>query len=162
MNVRDDLPPVYPSIDNCLDDMPKVLVKHRFQASAADAWRKLGRFSAIADWQSLVESCVSEEREDGFYRVMLMKDCSMFTERLEAFSHAARYLSYSIISGPLPIKNYVSDFMIIPNGSHSGQCDLVWRAWYDVPATSDSARIKSELEELFGNGIIGMCRLLEK
>ncbi len=136
---------------------PKVVIHHHFGASAAHAWSKFGRFSAIADWQSLVAWCKSEERADGFYRVMAMHDGSEFVERLETFSHPERFFSYSIISGPLPIKNYLSDFKIIPNGE---ECDLLWRAWYDVPAGADSQQIKSDLEGLFNNGINGMLTLL--
>lgn len=136
---------------------PKVVMHYHFAASAARAWSKLGRFSAIADWQSLVASCQSEERADGFYRVMTMHDASVFVERLETFSHPERFFSYSIISGPLPIKNYLSDFKIIPNGD---ECDLLWRAWYDVPPGADSQQIKSDLEGLFNNGIDGMLTLL--
>lgn len=136
---------------------PKVVIHHHFAVTADDAWSKLGRFSAIADWQSLVASCQSEERADGFYRVMAMQDASVFVERLETFSHPERFFSYSIISGPLPIKNYLSDFQIIPNGD---ECDLQWRAWYDVPPEMDSQQIKSDLEGLFSNGINGMLTLL--
>lgn len=136
---------------------PKVVIEYPFEVDADRAWEKLGRFGSIAEWQALVRSCAIEERQDGIYRILVMKDETVFIERLETFSHKERSFSYSIKSGPLPITDYLSELRIIPNGRCS---TLLWRAWYSVPAAGNQNQIKSDLEALFQNGIKGMLPLL--
>lgn len=136
----------------------QVTIEHRFPIAADTAWRALGRFCSIADWQSLVDSCVTDERQDGIYRTLVMKDKSVFVERLDEYSSKALSFTYSIKSGPLPVTNYRAELRFVPAGA--GQTRLVWRAWYSVPAGADARRIASDLKGLFANGIDGMDAVL--
>jgi hypothetical protein len=136
----------------------KVTVEHKFDAPVDTTWGKLGRFCAIAEWQSLVASCVVEERQDGIYRIVGMHDHTSFTERLEEYSHGDHAFTYTIKSGPLPIKDYRSEFRLIQVGDR--QTRLVWKAWYTVPAGVDEKAVASNLRQLFANGIKGMTPLL--
>lgn len=146
------------AVANAPDIEPaQVTINYQFDVSADHAWSKLGRFSSIAEWQNLVSSCAVNEREDGIYRVVVMKNDAVYIERLESFSHAERSFSYSIKSGPLPITDYRSELKIIPDGVHS---TLIWRAWYTVPPDGDAIKIKTDLVALFQNGINGMLALL--
>lgn len=137
---------------------PKVTIEHRFAVPAEVAWRALGRFCSISEWQSLVADCVVEERRDGIYRIVGMRDGSSFTERLEEYSIANRTFTYSITTGPLPITDYRSEFRLIPAGA--GQTRLVWKAWYSVPPGGREEVIANDLKALFSNGIKGMATLL--
>lgn len=141
---------------------PQVHVAHVFAMPADAVWKKLGRFCGIAEWQSLVASCLTQERSDGFYRVVVMKDHTAYTERLERFSHDDRSFRYSIVQGPLSVNGYVSDFRILPMGD--GRSRLVWRAWYDTPRSAsgsvNDAQIANTIEGLYRNGIKGMSALL--
>lgn len=137
---------------------PKVTIEHSFAVPADVAWRALGRFCSISEWQSLVANCVVEERRDGIYRIVGMRDSSSFAERLEEYSIANRTFTYSITTGPLPITDYRSEFRLISAGA--GQTRLVWKAWYSVPPGGREEVIASDLKALFGNGIKGMTALL--
>ncbi|WP_200916157.1 SRPBCC family protein [Jeongeupia sp. HS-3] len=138
-------------------DQPKIVLEQKFDVSAEKAWGKIGTFCSIEHWQSLVRDCLVEERSDGIYRVVVMKNDSAYTERLETFSQSDRSFSYSILSGPLPVNQYRSELKIESRGNES---KLIWRAWYTVPEQGDSQKIKSDLEALFRNGIKGMSILL--
>ena len=135
-----------------------VTIEHVFPVSADAAWKELGRFSSIADWQSLVAKCIVNERKDGIYRTVVMRDKSVFVERLEEYSSSERRFAYSIQSGPLQIDNYRSELRFVPVGTN--QTRLVWRAWYVVRADGDATRIASNLNALFANGIKGMAVVL--
>lgn len=137
---------------------PRVTVEQRFERDALAVWQALGPFCSIARWQSLVAGCLTEERVDGFYRVVVMKDHTAFTERLEAFSHDEHFLRYSITAGPLPIQNYLSELRIVADGPQRSR--LVWRAWYDTPPGLDAAAFAGQLEALFRNGTQGMQTLV--
>lgn len=137
---------------------PKVTIEHRFPISADAAWKELGRFCSIAEWQSLVGSCVVDERKEGIYRTIVMKDSSVFVEKLEEYSTGERSLAYTIKAGPLPITDYRSELRFVPAGAN--ETKLVWRAWYAVPQGGDAARIATDLQGLFANGIKGMESVL--
>ena len=136
----------------------KVRIEHEFAQNADVVWQRLGRFCGITEWQSLVASCLVEERKDGFYRVVVMKDNSAYTERLEHFSHPERAFQYAIVSGPLPVTGYVSRLQILPVDEQ--RATLVWQAWYDQPRHA-AATVASNLEALYRNGIRGMDALLD-
>lgn len=136
---------------------PKVRVEHVFNQSADIVWNRLGRFCGITQWQSLVDSCLVEERADGFYRVVVMKDNTAYTERLERFSHPQRTFEYAIVNGPLPVTGYVSRFEIVPIDNDHAR--LIWQAWYDQPDKAPTT-VASQLSALYRNGITGMSTLL--
>lgn len=136
---------------------PKVRVEHVFNQNADIVWNQLGRFCGITQWQSLVESCLVEERSDGFYRVVVMKDNTAYTERLERFSHPQRTFEYAIVNGPLPVTGYVSRFEIVPVDNDHAR--LIWQAWYDQPDKAP-AEVAKQLSALYRNGITGMSILL--
>lgn len=136
----------------------KVTIEHRFPIAAEAAWKELGRFCSIAEWQSQVGSCAVDERKEGIFRTILMKDGSQFVEKLEEYSSQARSFAYTIKSGPLPIADYRSELRFEPLGANETR--LVWRAWYSVPQGGDAARIASDLKGLFANGIKGMQSVL--
>jgi hypothetical protein len=138
---------------------PVVVVEHVFEHDIDTTWGRLGRFGGIAEWQSLVAGCHVEERYNGIYRVVSLHDGTAFTERLESYSHADRCFSYSILSGPLPVTDYVTHLRFSPLGRNRSR--LVWRTWYTVPSGGDPVAIAQSLEAMFRNGIVGMSRLLE-
>ena len=138
---------------------PAVVVEHVFEHDIDKTWRRLGRFGGIPEWQSQVADCHVEERRDGIYRVVAMRDGTAFTERLESYSHADRYFSYSILSGPLPVTNYLTQLCFSPAGAERSL--LVWTTWYSVLPGGNSIAIARSLEALFRNGIVGMSGLLE-
>lgn len=138
---------------------PQVSVEHVFDMSADTVWKQLGRFCSIAQWQSLVASCLTEERADGFYRVVVMKDHTAYTERLEGYSQEERSFRYSILQGPLAVNGYVSDFQVLP--LDDGRSRLVWRSWYETPASVNGPEVAKTIEGLYRNGIRGMTALLQ-
>lgn len=138
---------------------PQVLVEHVFSHDADKTWSRLGRFCSIAEWQSLVAGCVVDERRDGLYRTVVMRNDTTYVERLERFSNQERKLGYSIVSGPLPVKSYVSELQVVPLDAKRSR--LVWQAWYDAPSSSvEATTVKTDLTALFRNGIQGMERVL--
>jgi hypothetical protein len=139
-------------------EAPQVRIEHTFALGADAVWARLGRFCSIAEWQSLVAGCVVDERRDGIHRTVVMRNDTAYVERLERFSHEERRLAYSILSGPLPVRRYVSELQVLPVDARHSR--LVWQAWYEVPAGTEAAAVARDLSALFRNGIQGMERLL--
>jgi hypothetical protein len=139
-------------------EAPQVRIEHTFALGADAVWARLGRFCSIAEWQSLVAGCVVDERRDGIHRTVVMRNDTAYVERLERFSHEERRLAYSILSGPLPVRRYVSELQVLPVDAKRSL--LVWQAWYEGPAGTEAAAVARDLSGLFRNGIQGMERLL--
>lgn len=134
----------------------QVVVEHVFPVSGKSLWRLLSRFCSIEEWQDLVQDCVIDERQDGIYRTVVMKDATAFVERLESLSHDQMNFRYSIKSGPLDVENYQSYLQVVAiDDSHA---KLSWTAQYEIKRSDQD--ITSGLEKLFRNGISGMETIL--
>lgn len=136
----------------------KVLVEHTFSSSAPEVWAQIGQFCSIKYWQSFVSECFVEQRQDGIYRVVVMKNNDAFVERLESYSNEKMSIKYSISSGPLDINNYQSELKLISEGKEKTRIE--WRAWYNQQDTEGNEQMGHVLAGLFENGIKGMDTLL--
>lgn len=138
----------------------KVLVEHIFPYQPRDVWAAIGQFCSIKKWQSFVEDCFIEQRFDGIYRVVIMKDSDAFIERLEEYSEENMSLTYSILKGPLEVKGYRSELKV--KGEGAEKTKLEWRAWYEDEGVGiKKIETSSLLEGLFKNGITGMHSIIE-
>ncbi|MFT5593770.1 MAG: hypothetical protein ACI8SR_002156 [Oceanicoccus sp.] len=106
----------------------KVLVEHIFPYQPRDVWAVIGQFCSIKEWQSFVEDCFIEQRTDGIYRVVIMKDSNAFIERLEEYSEENMSLTYRILKGPLEVKGYRSELKVEVEGPEKTK--LEWKTWY--------------------------------
>jgi hypothetical protein len=135
-----------------------VQVEHRLNASADRAWRTLGRFCALAAWQSVVAGCDVVERDNGIVRTVVMQDHTVFVERLEEFSDATRRFSYSMISGPVAVQDYHATFWIRSSADPAAST-LSLQARFRAPRVAGAA-IAGQLKQLFDNGLRGIDAVL--
>ena len=77
-------------------------------AGVDDVWGYAGDFCAIATWHPAVETCEIAEEDAVTYRMLTLGDGAQLKERNDG--ETANGYSYSIIEGPLPVKNYSSTF----------------------------------------------------
>ena len=77
-------------------------------AGIGDVWGYAGDFCAIATWHPAVETCEITEEEGATYRILALGDGAQLTERHDG--ETATGYSYTIIEGPLPVKDYSSTF----------------------------------------------------
>jgi Polyketide cyclase / dehydrase and lipid transport len=137
--------------------MPRVLESQVLSVTADHAWGEIGTFCSVSRWQSSVARCSVEESDEGIVRTVIMKDNSAYVEKLESFSNASRSMSYSIISGPIQVKNYIAEITIDPEGPNAR---VTISAWYEVSPGADAVAIERTLSLLFCDGLKGMSILL--
>ena len=77
-------------------------------AGLDDVWGYAGDFCAIATWHPAVETCEIAEEDAVTYRMLTLGDGAQLKERHDG--DMANGYSYTIIEGPLPVKNYSSTF----------------------------------------------------
>ncbi|QXI36769.1 SRPBCC family protein [Pseudomonas xantholysinigenes] len=89
-----------------------------FIETAIDAdrvWQLIGGFDALPDWLPFIpESALSE---GGRVRTLKSVDGDTIIERLLDYNEAGRRYSYTILSGPAPVRDYQSTLRVVAAGS---------------------------------------------
>ena len=83
----------------------QVKVSDTIAAPVDDVWRLASDFGGVADIMDAIESCETEGEGVGMLRKLPVGGGTV-VERLEELDDASHHLTYSIISGPLPFKDY--------------------------------------------------------
>lgn len=90
--------------------MPKVFVSTVINAPIERVWRLASDFNGLPAWMPGMKDSVIEpgktEKEIGAVRKLSMAGTKdLLRERLEALSPEDYLISYSVLEGPLPVKN---------------------------------------------------------
>ena len=122
-------------------------IKGSSTASADAVWTKIGDFCGIAKWHPAIEKCVLSS--DGKERTLSLKGGGTIVEKQEKRDDAAHSYTYSIVSGPLPVTNYMSTISVAAAGTGS---TITWSGKYDAKGASD-ADAKKTIDGVYQGGI---------
>jgi Polyketide cyclase / dehydrase and lipid transport len=122
-------------------------IKGSSTASADAVWAKIGDFCGIAKWHPAIEKCVLSA--DGKERTLSLKGGGTVVEKLEKRDDAAHSYTYSIVSGPLPVTNYMSTISVAAAGTGS---TITWSGKYDAKGASD-ADAKKTMDGVYQGGV---------
>jgi uncharacterized protein YndB with AHSA1/START domain len=99
--------------------MPKVLVSTIINAPIERVWRTIGDFNGLPAWMpGMRDSSIEDGKSSttiGAVRSLTM-DASKdrLRERLEKLDPGTHTISYSVLQGPLPVKNIVTTMHLRP------------------------------------------------
>ena len=125
-------------------------------ASSPDAvWLMIGTFDAIAKWHPAVERAELEER--GTCRRLHLVGGGSILEKLESHDDAARSYSYSILEGPLPVRDYVSTLRV--TRGDDGQTLVEWSSRFEP--TVEPAEAERIIRSIYEAGLSNLQRMLE-
>jgi Polyketide cyclase / dehydrase and lipid transport len=110
-------------------------VEKSVAASAEKVWVAVGDFCGIASWHPAVAKCVLSEKDGKSFRELTLKDGARLLERLEAIDKTAMSYTYSIVEGPLPVKNYTSTLSVKADGTNS---KLSWVGTFEANGKPDA------------------------
>ena len=105
------LVPMILILSGCGTEVPSTLGVNKsmqINASLDDVWGYAGDFCAISVWHPAVENCEIVEEDGTTYRMLTLGDGAQLKERHDG--ETATGYSYTIIEGPLPVKDYSSTF----------------------------------------------------
>jgi hypothetical protein len=122
-------------------------IKGSSTASADAVWAKIGDFCGIGKWHPAIEKCVLSA--DGKERTLSLKGGGTVLEKLEKRDDAAHSYTYSIVSGPLPVANYMSTISVAAAGTGS---TITWSGKYDAKGASD-ADAKKTMDGVYQGGV---------
>ena len=131
--------------------MVTVNVSERVEAPADAVWDLLGDFGGVARYTPGIESCQVEGSGVGAVRTLGLPGGLELQERLESLDGAARCLEYSILAGPIPVKDYLARIQVIPDG---GACTVNWSSSF--ASTLPEADAEKMLAGVYRAGIAGV------
>lgn len=118
------------------------------------AWTTVGDFCAIADWHPAVEKCEESEADGKKQRSLtLAGGGGTIVEELVSRDDAAMKYTYKILSGSLPVENYVSTISVAPKGDGS---ELTWTGKFDAKGASD-ADAEAAIAGVYEGGLKGIA-----
>ncbi|HEY0835368.1 MAG TPA: SRPBCC family protein [Azospirillum sp.] len=128
----------------------------RLSVPVDQVWPSIGPFCALSDWHPAVEKC--ELRQDGKtqFRLITIKGGGTIEERLLSSSDTGHRIKYTILSSPLPVKDYVATLSATPSGKGT---KLVWKARF-TPSGASEAEARKVISGIFTSGFDGLKQRL--
>lgn len=130
--------------------MAEVRLETGLGASADVVW------AFISDFGGSIEALGVPVETEGPAGVGQLRSISMggdpTVERLESLDPASRTLSYSIVSGPLPVQDYLATMQVREDGD--GRSNLTWVARFE-PAGMTEDDAENVVNMVLGGAISG-------
>jgi hypothetical protein len=114
--------------------MTDVKVSMPFQVPVSQIWETIGQFNALPDWHPAVEK--SELEAGGTQRRLHLVGGGQILEQLERSEDGQSY-TYSILEGPLPVKNYTSTLRV--KEGPDGKAEVEWSSSFDPVGSAEDA-----------------------
>jgi len=118
--------------------MASVKMSSHFSATPNKVWDLIGGFNALADWHPAVEK--SELEEGGTIRRLHLMGGGEIVEKLQRSDDDDHVYSYSILEGPLPVKGYVAEIRVRPEGDG---CEVEWSSSFEPAGASESDAVQA-------------------
>lgn len=120
------------------------------------AWQQIGPFCNLGTWHPAVESCTLRRNEGAQERVLALKGGGAIEERLLSSSASSHRIRYSILTSPLPVKDYAASLSAEPAGRGAR---VVWTAHYTSNSASDE-ETRKVISGIFTAGFDGLKQKL--
>lgn len=113
-------------------------------AAAPRVWDVVGDFAGVAKWHPGAAESVAEGEGIGMRRRIALVNGGTLVEELEEMNDAERYYSYSMVEGPLPVRDDYHATLRVRPSYGDASCTVEWTASFtpraDVPDT-DAERL---------------------
>ncbi|MFW6055556.1 MAG: SRPBCC family protein [Thermodesulfobacteriota bacterium] len=136
--------------------MTSVEMKTTINAPAGDVWQTVSDFNGLGKFVAAVADSSVDGSGVGSKRTLTLQDGARLVERLESLDDEARSLEYSIVSGPLPVENYLSRVQVKELGP--GQCEVCWSSTFE-PKGIQEKEAKEAIQGIYSMGFDGLKRL---
>lgn len=131
--------------------MSKVYRSSVLSASTDKVWSKIRDFNALPEWHPVIEKSYIEDGktgdEVGCVRNFNLTDGANFREKLLTLSDVEHICTYSMLTSPLPLQNYIATLRLFPV-TDGNQTFIEWVAEFDC-----SSEDEESLTSLVGEGV---------
>ncbi len=130
-----------------------VTMQTTLEAPAEEVWQIVGDFNGLPRFVAAATKSRMEGEGVGALRTLTLPDGNEIVERLEAYDDDARTLSYSIVSGPLPVKDYHSTMKVSPLSET--RCEVTWSSTFEAAGVSPE-EARDAIEGIYAMGFEGL------
>ena len=128
------------------------------KAPIEQVWNQIGPFCAIGDWHPAVESCNLRKTGKSQERDLALKGGGAIQERLIGLSADKHRMRYTLLRGPLPVKNYNSTIRLSAVDAHTTR--ITWSSKFEAKGASD-AEARKAIAGIYTSGFDGLRKRLE-
>lgn len=128
------------------------------KAPIEQVWKQIAPFCAIADWHPAVEGCTLRKTGGTQERDLALKGGGAIQERLMAVSAAKHRLRYTLLSGPLPVKNYSSTIRL--SAVDARTTHITWSSSFEASGAPD-AEARKAIAGIYTSGFEGLRKRLD-
>ncbi len=131
--------------------MAKVNMTTQLGVPAQAVWSVIGGFNALPDWHPAIEKSELDEEGDAKIRTLSLVGGGTIVERLEQVDDSERAYTYSILSGPIPVADYVATIRVREAGQG---CTIEWSSEFTpsgAPESDAVAAVRGVYEAGFEN-----------
>ena len=132
--------------------MAAVTVAEHIRATAEKVWAVAGRFDAIHEWVPAIAATTVAGGGAGIVRTLTLKGGGTLREEMMGARDEPASYTYAILDGPLPVSDYVSTLMVVPEGD--SECTVSWVASFKpdgVPEDEATALISGIYKDALAN-----------
>jgi hypothetical protein len=108
--------------------MAEIRVEEEVDARPDQIWQLVREFGGLMKWNDGIDSCKVEGSGVGSVRTIKTGGMEI-QERLEHTDDVGRSFSYSIVSGAVPVENYLSSMTIHEAGGDRAR--ITWQSSFD-------------------------------
>lgn len=126
------------------------------KGSPSAVWSVIGPFCAIKDWLPPVGACIEDGKAPPTRTLVTKDGKTAFVEKQTARNDGEYSYSYSFVSSPLPVTNYMSTIRVTAKGS--GFSTITWTGSY----TPDQGKEMAASEALNGVYDAGLAEIKAK
>ena len=137
--------------------MSKVSMSTRLNASAEQVWKVLRDFNGLPVFIAAIKQSTMEGAGVGALRTLTLDGGGPpIIEKLEGLDDQARTLSYSIVTSPLPLTNYLATVETIETGAT--ECEVKWYSTFEPQGVPEAEAVKV-IEGVYSGAFKGLHKL---
>ena len=140
--------------------MSKVNMSTIINASTDEVWNILRDFNGLPKFIAAIKASTIEGAGVGAVRTLILDGGGPpIVEKLERLDDKARTLSYSIVTSPLPVKDYFSTVEVKDAGA--GRCELKWSSTFQ-PKDAPEPEAVQTIEGVYAGAFEGLKTLFKE
>ena len=138
--------------------MATVTVAEHIRVSAGKVWETAGKFEEIHKWVPAYTAMEVIGSSADVERTLTLSDGSVVREKLVGSTEEPPAYTYTYLDGPLPVEEFISTLMVVPNGDE--ECLVSWVCSFRPTGASEQDAI-STVSAIFKAGLMELKRQLD-
>ena len=137
-----------------------ITVTMQVNAPAPAVWSKIRDFNAMNTWHPAVakdEIIEGENNMIGAVRLLTLGDGGTIKEKLLAWDDAGMSLTYNILEGVLPVRNYVSTLKVEPLPDKT--CKVIWSGSFSAAPGTEDRKASGIISGIYDEGLVNLKKI---